>query len=157
MSRGFSGVISSGSIGVGDPVVVLPSARTSTVKAIVNGFSRIERAIAGQAVTVMLADEVDASRGDVLVATDDRPSVADQFDKRKILIWTQVVQIALAITIGLLIFAGQIQIRHIITVAGLLGIAFAFEHPALSALVPELVCREEIAGAVALALLPRRT
>jgi MFS family permease len=77
-------------------------------------------------------------------------SVADRFDKRKILIWTQVVQIALAILIGFLIFTGQIRIWHIIAVAGLLGIAFAFEHPALSALVPELVRREEIAGAVAL-------
>ncbi|MBA3544123.1 MAG: MFS transporter [Chthoniobacterales bacterium] len=77
-------------------------------------------------------------------------SAADRFDKRKILIWTQVVQIVLAIAIGFLIFAGRIQIWHIIVVAGLLGIAFAFEHPALSALVPELVRREEIAGAVAL-------
>jgi MFS family permease len=77
-------------------------------------------------------------------------SLADQFDKRKILIWTQVVQIALAIIIGFLIFAGRIQIWHIVVVAGFLGVAFAFEHPALSALVPELVRREEIAGAVAI-------
>jgi len=77
-------------------------------------------------------------------------SMADQFDKRKILIWTQIVQIGLAILIGSLIFIGRIQIWHIIVVAGLLGTAFAFEHPALSALVPELVKREEIAGAVAL-------
>ena len=77
-------------------------------------------------------------------------SVADQFDKRRILIWTQVVQIALALVVGFLIFTGRIQIWHIIAVAGLLGIAFAFEYPALSALVPELVARDEIAGAVAL-------
>jgi MFS family permease len=77
-------------------------------------------------------------------------SLADQFDKRKILVWTQVVQIALAIIIGTLIFFGQVQIWHIVTVAALLGVAFAFEHPALSALVPELVRREEIAGAVAI-------
>ncbi len=83
--RGFAGVISSGSIQVGDPVVVLPSARASRVKTIVNGFAEIDRAVAGQAVTVMLADEVDASRGDVLAATDDRPAVADQFEAT--LIW----------------------------------------------------------------------
>ena len=77
-------------------------------------------------------------------------SMADRFDKRRILVWTQVVQIALAIVVGILIFSGRIQIWHIIAVAGLLGIAFAFEHPALSALVPELVTHEEIAGAVAL-------
>ena len=77
-------------------------------------------------------------------------SVADRFDKRRILVWTQVVQIALAIVLGCLIYAGRIQIWHIIAIAGLLGVAFAFEHPALSALVPELVRREEIAAAVAL-------
>ncbi len=77
-------------------------------------------------------------------------SAADRFDKRKILVWTQVVQIALALALGLLIFTGRVQIWHIITFAGLLGIAFAFEHPALSALVPELVKHEEIAAAVAL-------
>src|SRR6266403_1087663 len=49
-------------------------------------------------------------------------SVADRFDKRMILVWTQIVQIALAIVIGLLILTGRIQIWHIITVAGLLGI-----------------------------------
>ena len=77
-------------------------------------------------------------------------SAADRFDKRKILVWTQIVQIVLALVVGWLIYSGRIQIWHIITVAGLLGIAFAFEHPALSALVPELVTREEIASAVAL-------
>ncbi|MBA3832376.1 MAG: MFS transporter [Chthoniobacterales bacterium] len=77
-------------------------------------------------------------------------SVADRFDKRKILVWTQVVQIALALVVGWLIYTQRIQIWHIILVAGLLGVAFAFEHPSLSALVPELVKREEIAGAVAL-------
>jgi MFS family permease len=76
-------------------------------------------------------------------------SAADRFDKRRILVWTQVVQIALALVVGCLIYSGRIQIWHIIAVAGLLGIAFAFEHPALSALVPELVRREEIASAVA--------
>ena len=77
-------------------------------------------------------------------------SAADRYDKRRILVWTQIVQIALAIVLGLLIYSQRVQIWHIIAVAGLLGIAFAFEHPALSALVPELVRREEIAGAIAM-------
>jgi MFS family permease len=77
-------------------------------------------------------------------------SAADQFDKRRILVWTQIVQIGLAITLGTLIYTGHIHIWHIVVVAGLLGVAYAFEHPALSALVPELVSREEIASAVAL-------
>ncbi len=77
-------------------------------------------------------------------------SMADRFDKRKILVWTQIVQIALALLVGWLVYTHRIQIWHIIVVAGLLGVAFAFEHPALSALVPELVRRDEIAAAVAL-------
>ena len=83
--RGFAGVVSSGAIQVGDPVVVLPSARASRVTSIVSGFGDIARATAGQAITVTLADEVDASRGDVLVAANDRPAVADQFEAT--LIW----------------------------------------------------------------------
>ena len=78
--RGFSGVVSSGSIAVGDTIVVLPSARTSTVQTIVNGFDETPTASAGQAVTIVLRDEVDVSRGDVLVAAGERPSVADQFE-----------------------------------------------------------------------------
>src|SRR6476660_10449207 len=50
-------------------------------------------------------------------------SMADRFDKRPILVWTQVVQIALAVLVGILIFSGRIQIWHIVAVAGLLGIA----------------------------------
>jgi len=78
--RGFAGVVSSGSVSVGDRLVALPSARTSTVRAIVNGFDETPRAIAGQAVTVVLSEELDVSRGDVLVAASERPSVADQFE-----------------------------------------------------------------------------
>ena len=78
--RGFSGVVSSGSIAVGDTVVVLPKAPTSTVRTIVNGFDETPKALAGQAVTIVLRDEVDVSRGDVLVAAGERPSVADQFE-----------------------------------------------------------------------------
>jgi bifunctional enzyme CysN/CysC len=78
--RGFSGVVSSGSVAVGDRLVALPSARSSIVRAIVNGFDEAPKAIAGQAVTIVLADELDVSRGDVLVAANERPSVADQFE-----------------------------------------------------------------------------
>ena len=77
-------------------------------------------------------------------------SVADRFDKRKILIATQIVQIVLAIGLGWFVLTGRIQIWHIIVFAALLGISIAFEMPAISALVPELVCRDEIAAAVAM-------
>jgi len=77
-------------------------------------------------------------------------SAADRFDKRKILIATQIAQIAFALGLGWLVFNGQIQIWHVIFFAALLGISIAFEMPAISALVPELVKREQIASAVAL-------
>jgi MFS family permease len=77
-------------------------------------------------------------------------SVADRFDKRKILIVAQVAQIALATILGWLVMRGDIQIWHVMVMAALLGICIAFEMPAISALVPELVQREEIAAAVAM-------
>src|SRR5437773_9248226 len=71
-------------------------------------------------------------------------STADKFDKRKILLITQYVQIALAISIGLLIWSGKIQMWHIFVFAAILGVSNSFEMPTLSALVPELVRRDEI-------------
>jgi len=77
-------------------------------------------------------------------------SAADRYDKRMILIVTQIVQIVLAVALGLLVLFGYVQIWHIIVLAALLGVVIAFEMPALSALVPELVRKDQIASAVAL-------
>src|SRR6266704_1769555 len=77
-------------------------------------------------------------------------SAADRFDKRKILLITQYVQIVLAVSMGLLIWSGKIEMWHIFVFAALLGISNSFEMPTLSALVPELVKREEIQGAIAI-------
>jgi MFS family permease len=77
-------------------------------------------------------------------------SLADKWDKRKILVATQIVQIIFAIALGFLVMTGRVQIWHVIFFALLLGIAFSYEMPAISALVPELVKRDEIAAAVAL-------
>lgn len=77
-------------------------------------------------------------------------SAADRLDKRIILITTQIAQIAFALGLGWLVLTNRIQIWHVIIFAGLLGISIAFEMPAISALVPELVKRDEIAAAVAL-------
>src|SRR5215831_5355913 len=77
-------------------------------------------------------------------------SAADRFDKRKILLVTQYVQIALAISIGCLILSGKIQIWHILAFAAVLGISNSFEMPTLNALVPELVTRDEIQSAIAI-------
>jgi MFS family permease len=77
-------------------------------------------------------------------------SAADRHDKRIILIATQVVQIATAVTLGVLAATGKIQIWHVVLLAAVLGICVAFEMPAISALVPELVRKDQIATAVAL-------
>jgi MFS family permease len=76
-------------------------------------------------------------------------SAADRFDKRKILLTTQYVQIGLAISIGLLIMSGKLEIWHILAFAVALGISNSFEMPTLNALVPELVTRDEIQSAIA--------
>jgi len=78
--RGFSGLIATGSIRPGDAIRVLPSGKTSTVKRIVTLGADLDQAIAGQSVTITLADEVDCSRGDVIAAADAPPQVADQFE-----------------------------------------------------------------------------
>ncbi|MBW8823699.1 MAG: sulfate adenylyltransferase subunit CysN [Xanthomonadales bacterium] len=77
--RGFSGTITSGRVRPGDEVVVLPSGQRSHVARIVTADGDLAIATAGQAVTLTLADEVDASRGDVLAAASQPPQVADQF------------------------------------------------------------------------------
>jgi len=83
--RGFSGLIAGGSIKPGDAVRVLPSGKTSTVSRIVTLDGDLEEAVAGQSVTLCLADEVDCSRGDVIAAADAPPEVADRFEAT--LVW----------------------------------------------------------------------
>ena len=77
--RGFAGTIAAGEVRPGDAVVVLPSARRSTVARVLDANGDAASARAGQAVTLTLADEIDVSRGDVIAAAGDPPEVADQF------------------------------------------------------------------------------
>ncbi|MCB1387272.1 MAG: sulfate adenylyltransferase subunit CysN [Nitratireductor sp.] len=78
--RGFAGQISTGVIRKGDRVKVLPSAVESTVKSIVTYDGELEEAIAGQSVTLCLADEIDISRGDVLCEAGSPAEAANQFE-----------------------------------------------------------------------------
>jgi len=77
--RGFAGTVVAGSVEPGMEVAVLPSGRRSKVARVVTEAGDLARATAGQAVTLALADEVDASRGDVIAAASSPPEVADQF------------------------------------------------------------------------------
>ena len=78
--RGFAGTIASGTVKVGDKVKVLPSGKTSTVTRIVTQDGDLAEAQAEQAITLTLADEVDASRGDVICAAASPIEVSDQFE-----------------------------------------------------------------------------
>jgi bifunctional enzyme CysN/CysC len=78
--RGFAGQIVSGSVRPGDAVRVLPSGRDSRIARIVTAGGDRDSAVAGQSVTLTLANEVDVSRGDVLAAAEASPEVANQFE-----------------------------------------------------------------------------
>lgn len=78
--RGFAGTIASGIINVGDAITVLPSGKSSTVKEIVTYDGNLDYAYAQQAVTITLNDEIDISRGDILVKSDEQPDSSDTLD-----------------------------------------------------------------------------
>ncbi len=83
--RGFCGTIASGTIRPGEEVMVLPSRQTSRVKEIVTFDGPLDEAFAPLAVTLTLEDEIDASRGDMLVRAGNLPRSADTFDA--MLVW----------------------------------------------------------------------
>ena len=78
--RGFAGPIVGGTLRPGTRVRALPSGRESVVTRIVTADGDLDEAVAGQSVTVALADEIDISRGDVLAAADAPPELGDQFE-----------------------------------------------------------------------------
>jgi bifunctional enzyme CysN/CysC len=83
--RGYAGTVASGSVSRGDDLVVARSGRKSVVSKIVTFDGEREQAAAGDSVTLVLNDEIDIARGDVLVDPQNRPAVADQFACK--LIW----------------------------------------------------------------------
>jgi bifunctional enzyme CysN/CysC len=83
--RGFAGTLASGIVRKGDEIIALPSGKGSRVKSIVTYEGELEQAGPGQAITITLEDEIDVSRGDMLVHGDSRPQVVDSFDA--VLVW----------------------------------------------------------------------
>ncbi|SKB33355.1 sulfate adenylyltransferase subunit CysN [Sphingopyxis flava] len=83
--RGFAGQIASGRVRPGDAVRILPSGKTTTIDRIVTLAGDLPEAVAGQSVTLTLAEEIDCSRGDVIAAAESPPEVADQFEAT--LVW----------------------------------------------------------------------
>jgi len=78
--RGFCGTVASGRVRKGDEVMVLPSRKTSKVKSIVTFDGELDEAFTPQSVTLTLEDEIDVSRGDMLVRPDNVPKIGDSFD-----------------------------------------------------------------------------
>jgi bifunctional enzyme CysN/CysC len=83
--RGFCGTVASGIIRKGDEIMVLPSRRTSRVKEIVTFDGNLEEAFTPQSVTLTLEDEIDCSRGDMIVRPGNVPSTSNDFDA--MLVW----------------------------------------------------------------------
>lgn len=83
--RGFAGTVASGTLRVGDEVASLPSGRRSRVKSIITMDGTLEEAFPPMSVTVTLEDEIDASRGDMLVHPHNAPHVAQEFEA--MLVW----------------------------------------------------------------------
>ena len=77
--RGYSGTVASGIFRAGDPIMVLPSRKTSQIATIHTYDGPLEEAFQGQAVTMTLTDEIDVSRGDTLVRPDDQPLFESNF------------------------------------------------------------------------------
>lgn len=78
--RGFMGRVESGEIAVGDRVTVLPNGLSSTVKSILLGDTVLNKAITEQSVTLLLQDEIDTSRGDMIVKSSEVPEPAKQIE-----------------------------------------------------------------------------
>jgi bifunctional enzyme CysN/CysC len=76
--RGYSGTIAAGTVAPGDRLTVLPSGQSSTVARVVTQDGDLDKAVAGQAITLTLTDEIDISRGDVLCISDSPAQVSDQ-------------------------------------------------------------------------------
>lgn len=83
--RGFAGTIASGIIRVGDEIMSLPSRKTSRVKEIVTFDGNVEEAATPMSVTICLEDEIDTSRGDMIVKPGNLPSLKQKFDA--MLVW----------------------------------------------------------------------
>ena len=89
--RGYSGTLAAGRLRPGDEIVVLPAAKTSRIERIVTHGGDLEEAVAGDAVTLTLTDDIDVSRGGVIASVEGRPETSDQF--RVHLIWMQGEQL----------------------------------------------------------------
>jgi len=83
--RGYCGNVVAGSVNVGDRIRVLPSGQQSEITGIFGSAGEQQQALCNQAVTLVLKDDIDISRGDLIALADAPPAVADQFEAT--LVW----------------------------------------------------------------------
>jgi sulfate adenylyltransferase subunit 1 len=107
--RGFAGRIASGTIHPGDSVVALPSGRRTTVRSIVTYDGDLPQASSSMSVTLQLEEEIDLSRGDMLVSPDDLPAVSRKFHAR--VVWLHGTALELGRTYLVKHTARQTKIR----------------------------------------------
>lgn len=86
--RGYGGKVASGVVSRGDEVKALPSGKSSRIKRIVTYDGDLEKAFAPQSVTIVLEDEIDLSRGEMLVKAGDEPNVGHNF--KAMMVWMDV-------------------------------------------------------------------
>ena len=80
--RGFGGRVAGGVFKKGDEVVVLPSGFTTKIKSILQSEEEVDEAFHPQSVTILLEDEIDVSRGDMLVKPNNQPNISQDLDAR---------------------------------------------------------------------------
>lgn len=117
--RGFCGTIASGTVQPGDRVMALPSGKSSTVKSIVTYEGELDQAFVDQAVTITLNDEIDISRGDMLVKPDNKPLTGSAFSAHVVWMAEEPVQPGklFDIKLGSKVASGSIQkVEHTIDV-----------------------------------------
>jgi sulfate adenylyltransferase subunit 1 len=107
--RGFAGRIASGVIHPGDPVVALPSGRKTRVRSIVTYDGQLPQASSSMSVTLQLDEEIDLSRGDMLVSPDHLPKVSRKFHAR--VVWLHGTSLELGRTYLVKHTARQTKIR----------------------------------------------
>ena len=117
--RGFCGTVASGIVRPGDEITALPSGKTSKVKSIVNFDGNMQEAFIGQAVTITLEDEIDISRGDMIVKPDNHPQIGSAFSAH--IVWMAEEHLKpgklFDIKLGSKVASGSIQrIEHVIDV-----------------------------------------
>jgi len=113
--RGYCGTVASGVIRKGETIQVLPSGKTSSVKEIVTFDGELEQAFADQAVTLTLNDEIDISRGDIIVKPGNLPPVSNRFTAN--LVWMNEQSLQLGkqyyIKLGTKVVSGMVsKIRY---------------------------------------------